>query len=196
MAQRHRKVRAELSGQDVARAQLMVARSRAEGSRYGNCSASRSRGFSRETPDGIGVQRCNLRAGVLVAALDDRRGADHDVPDVSRPRCARTHAQRRGGRQAQHTHGVEPLTLDDCVGRVGRAEHRLGDQRLVHVREQLVDRLPDALNGFGSGGDFDRPDDIACAVDDDCVGVGAPDVDADAELVTRAHAGSSTKSMS
>lgn len=94
------------------------------------------------------------------------------------------HGRQRGaGRHgdADRTDAVQPRTLHDRIGEVGRADHdrihQHGIRRLAG--DEVTDGVDDALHHIGSGRKLDGAED-GLAVDQDGVRIRAADIDANA----------------
>ena len=140
-----------------------------------------ARALRREALDLVGVERRDLAAVVLEAAVGDHRGTQDRGPQVGRPRGARLDRVRAGSREPQHAHAIEAASLDDGIGGMGRAQHRLGDARPVDRADHALDGAPDAVQRLRGGGDLDGGQDGTRAVHHDRIGVGATDIDAEAQ---------------
>ena len=199
VAERDREVGAELGLQDLPGADLVLGGRRAEGAGDRDRAAPRPDRLGGQALDRLGVQRGDLLAVVLVAALDDGGRADDPGADVIGPGGAGADPQRGGGGEPQHGHPVQAAPLDDGVGRMRGPQHRLGDPRVLQPHQHPVEGRSDAVDGLGGGGHLHRRQHLSGGVDHDRVGVRAAHVDADAEIpgvARRTHRGSSTKSTS
>ncbi len=85
--------------------------------------------LAREAPHGVLIERRDLAAVVLEAAMDDGRRSEDGLEQLWRPGSARPDRVRRGGSHAQDADAVQTGPLDDGVGRMGRAQHHLRDRR-------------------------------------------------------------------
>ena len=133
----------------------------------------------KEIARGRLIQGRKLLAVIFKAAADDR-ALFADEADVLRPVHHRRHAHGRRGADAQKSDLRQVLALDDGVGALRRAQHRLTDLAAVHLRllEQLLYRAHDALKDISRSGILDLGDDLQMFVDKNGVRVGAAHVDA------------------
>ena len=126
------------------------------------------------------VERRNLAAVEFMAAVSEIGVAADRALKVVRPV---DHRRQRGGRRQAEAHcggRREVAPLHDRVGEVGRADHDDVDRlRLQTGRcEHGLERRDDARHHVRRRHGLDAGEDFR-AVHDDCVGIGAADVDAD-----------------
>ena len=147
----------------------------------------------QEPADLVRVERDDLAAVQLDAAVDHRLAAGDDGLEVRGPGEERADRERRRGADAHDRHAVETLALQHGVGGVGGAQHDVADAAAIHVTrgEDRVHRVLDALGHVRAGGGLRLGQQAVVAVQDHGVRVGAAHVDADAEIQGAAHASAS-----
>ena len=128
------------------------------------------------------VERRNLAAVEFMAAVSEISVTADRALKVVRPV---DHRRQRGGRRQSKAHcggRREVAPLHDRVGEVGRADHDDVDRLRLQTgcREHGLERRDDPRHHVRRRHGLDAGEDLR-AVHDDCVGIGAADVDADSD---------------
>ena len=186
VAERDVDVRAQHCTRGIADGELVLGRDGREDTRDRD-TVDMSGDALEKASRGLEVERHDLAAVELHAAVDDQLPGRDGLAQVVRPREERPDRVGRGAADPEEGHSAEPAPLQDRIRRVRRSEHHVRDAAtlVAELRQHARQRRRDPAGHVGARRHLRLREQSVASVERDGVGVRPPDVDTDPEVRCR-----------